>query len=40
LISRGTSADYFSFGYPREAEQDWQRVAVQYGVREFSANPA
>ena len=24
----------------REAEQDWQRVTAQYGVREFSAKPA
>jgi small-conductance mechanosensitive channel len=24
----------------REAEQDWQRVTAQYGIREFSAKPA
>jgi len=34
LVARETEAD------AREAEQDWQRVTAQYGVREFSAQPA
>ena len=34
LVARETE------GEVRQAEQDWQRVTAQYGVREFSAKPA
>ena len=34
LVGRETEAE------GRQAEQDWQRVTAQYGVREFSAKPA
>jgi len=34
LVARETEAEV------RQAEQDWQRVTAQYGVREFSAKPA
>jgi hypothetical protein len=34
LVAHETEAD------GRQAEQDWQRVTAQYGMREFSARPA
>ncbi len=34
VVSRETEAEV------RQAEQDWQRVTAQYGIKEFSAKPA